>query len=200
MTRRPWAALAASLVVVAVAAGCGSGGSGDATPTSTSTAGSATSAPEPGTTRADEIEQDLVEGQRRNTPDLSVGAASCPDVVPDVPGSAFECTLQVEGVALPYTVTFVASSSELGTGDSQYAFRQAKALVEVAKVAASIRSEVAGQGRDVTGVTVDCGAAKVHVLDVGQGFECTLSGAGPAQRVRVTVEDDAGRLSFRTVP
>ena len=195
--RRRWAALAAALVV---GSGCGSGnGSATDVPT-TSTSAPVTTAMPPQGSVSEEIEQELAEGQKRSTPDLAVGAATCPETVPATPGASFECSVDVEGVAVPFRVTLAGTSDPLSGGDSQFLFEQAPPLIQVSTVVARITDELKRQGHDVAPLRVDCGPAKVRVLAAGGGFDCALSGGGPTQTVRVTVQDDKGSLTFRTAP
>ena len=69
-------------------------------------------AEEPGTAPAPgelvgtaDVERLLVGTQKRRSPKLRVGAASCPDQVPLANGTRFACTVLIEGTEAPYAVT-----------------------------------------------------------------------------------------------
>ena len=52
-----------------------------------------------------DVERLLVSTQKRKSPKLRVGAASCPDQVRLANGIRFTCTVQIEGTKAPYAVT-----------------------------------------------------------------------------------------------
>ena len=52
-----------------------------------------------------DVERLLVSTQKRKSPRLQVGAASCPEQVRLANGTNFTCTVQIEGVSAPYSVT-----------------------------------------------------------------------------------------------
>jgi hypothetical protein len=60
-----------------------------------------------------DVERLLVSTQKRRSPNLKVGAASCPDQVRLANGTRFTCTVQIEGTKAPYAVTLrdVAAAS-----------------------------------------------------------------------------------------
>jgi hypothetical protein len=57
-----------------------------------------------------DVERLLVSTQKRKSPKLRVGAASCPDQVRLANGTMFTCTVQIEGVPAPYSVPSTTST------------------------------------------------------------------------------------------
>jgi hypothetical protein len=139
-----------------------------------------------------EVEQLLVAAQKRASPDLNVGAASCPEQVPVTDGASFQCTVLVEGVVAPYTVTLVNVNAQNRTG--RFDLRPAKAIVLVPKVAEYVKSVAT----DPT-ARVDCGTARVLILDTGATLDCQLTDSRGPHPVRVRVEDEHGRVSVVAV-
>jgi hypothetical protein len=192
---RPAVALALAAVLSSGAA-CGGGGdsdgAGDEAAATTTTSGITT------TTRpaiTDDLEQELVAEQTKRTPTLRVGGAACPNGAPTAEGSSVECVVEVEGVGVPYTVTLTALTTETSGGSSgSYEFKAAKPVVVTDEVVANISRELEKQG--LRGLTVDCGAAKLQVLDVGATFECRVS---DGRRLRVEVKDAQGGLSINQI-
>ena len=57
-----------------------------------------------------DVERLLVNTQKRRSPGLRVGTASCPDQVRLANGTRFACTVQIEGTQAPYAVTCATST------------------------------------------------------------------------------------------
>ena len=194
MTRPARPVLAALALVLALGgAGCGGGDGdgGDESAATTTTTGRTT------TTRpavTDDLEQGLVDEQTKRTPDLRVGGAACPNGAPTTEGSSVECVVEVEGVGVPYLVTLVALTTEAGGSSGRYEFKAAKPIVVTSEVVAKISQELEKQG--LRGRTVDCGPARLQVLDVGATFECTVS---DGRRLRVEVKDAQGALAINQI-
>ena len=142
-----------------------------------------------GGVNTDEVEQQLVDAQKQASPDLDVGRAVCPsDVKPEI-GSTFECVITVAGVEAPYAVTLTGIDENEERG--QFDLRPAKAILATDKVVEFLRGQL---DESSTGARVDCGAAKVKVLDVGGTFDCTVSEAGGSQTVILRAEDTEGTV------
>ena len=175
MTRWTAAALGAALVI---AAGCDRSGTG----------GSPT---QQETRRVDtkEVESVVVATQRRSSPDLTVGPASCPSGVPATEGATLECSVLVDGRPVPYAVTVREPDA---AGELRYEVRPAKAILLVSKVVEAIARSTSSPA-----AVVDCGGQRVRVVDVGGEFDCTITDDGRARTVRVTVDTVEGAVSFR---
>jgi hypothetical protein len=57
-----------------------------------------------------DVERLLVSTQKRKSPKLRVGTASCPDQVRLANGTRFTCTVRIEGATAPYAVTSATST------------------------------------------------------------------------------------------
>ena len=135
-----------------------------------------------------EVENVLLATQRRSSPDLSVGPASCPAGVPVAEGATLECSVAVEGVSAPYLVTVHDAQAPAGL---RYDVRPAKAILLVSRVEDAIARSVPSPEP-----AVECGGPRVRVMDIGSTFDCTLSHAQRTATVRVRVETVEGRVSF----
>ena len=135
-----------------------------------------------------EVEQQLIEAQRGASPDLDVGAAVCPPEVDATIGTTFECVVTVDGVEAPYAVrlTGIDENDERGRFD----LRPAKAIIGMEKV----EEFLAGQLDATAANAVDCGPARVRVLDAGATFDCTVTDAGGAGTVTLRADDDKGTV------
>jgi hypothetical protein len=201
MTRR-WRAAVAALAL-ALAGACSDGG-GPGPPTTLGSGGQGgglTGGREPDPAAVDGIRTQLVEDQRRRYPSLTIGAAVCADGAPEsTPGAAVTCTVDVEGVAVPFTVTFLGSDAETEGGGDSYEFRSAKPILEVEAIVADIRRQASEQ-LDVSPerLTVDCGAQKVHVVDVGGQIACSVNDGRTTRRLAVVVTDARGSIDIKEV-
>jgi len=136
-----------------------------------------------------EVEQQLVDAQKEASPDLDVGEAACPSDVKAEIGSTFECVVTVAGVEAPYAVTLTGIDTDTERG--QFDLKPAKAIIATDKVVAFLRAQLNESSR---GARVDCGPAKVKVLDVGATFDCTLGDARSTQTVTLRAEDVEGTV------
>ncbi len=136
-----------------------------------------------------EVEQQLIDAQRGASPDLDVGEAVCPPEVDATIGTSFECVVTVDGVEAPYAVrlTGIDENDERGRFD----LRPAKAIIGTEKV----EEFLAGQlDETAANAVVDCGPARVRVLDAGATFDCTVTDAGGAGTVTLRADDDKGTV------
>ncbi len=174
--------LAGAAVAVAVAAGLGACRGPD----------SGKRAATPTTARAvdtQEVERLLVATQKRASPDFDVRDPSCPARVVVSEGATFECTVVVEGVIAPYTITLKQVNNEKKTGG--YDLRPSKAILSVPKVVDFVKSSAT----DPT-ARVDCGPQRVKVLDAGATFECHLTDKAGDHVVTLSVDDVAGKVTI----
>ena len=189
-------------VLLGAACGDSAGESSDAVttraPETTATAPSTTA---PAAADSEAIERKLVEEQRKRTANLAVGEATCPGGAPTGdPGAAVVCTVQVEGVEVPFTVTLLGAGAEIEGAQRSYEFRPAKPMVDVAGLASRIRTEAATQlGVPADGLAVECGAAKVLVLEVGGTIPCTVRQGSTTRRLQATVSDVNGSTTIKEV-
>jgi hypothetical protein len=79
-----------------------------------------------------DVERLLVSTQRRRSPNLKVGAATCPDQVPLANGTRFTCTVLIEGTKAPYAVTLRDVDAAKATG--RFALAPAKPIIDVSRI------------------------------------------------------------------
>lgn len=146
------------------------------------------------------IVEQLAQEQAKRTPELNVGAASCPDGPPErTPGAVVLCTVEVEGVMVPYTVTFLGSRAESEGGGDNVEFRSAKPMVDVARIVGDIRDQAAVQLQVAPDrLTVDCGPAKVQVVDIGGRITCAVNDGRSTRRL-AAVTDDTGNVAINEI-
>jgi Domain of unknown function (DUF4333) len=139
-----------------------------------------------------DVERLLVSTQKRKSPKLRVGAASCPDQVRLANGTKFTCTVRIEGATAPYAVTLRDVDAAGATG--RFALQPAKPIIDVTRIVSLIRSKLQPTAR---GADVRCGAAKVRVVDIGASIACTITLGDAAQKVTAVVKDLEGTVVIR---
>jgi hypothetical protein len=202
MTSRRWAAVVALALALGAGGACGGGG-GIGPPTtlrSGSSGGGVTTSLPAGDVEG--IQANLVEEQKKRFPTLTVGEAACPAGAPEpTAGSAVTCTVTMEGVAVPFQVTYLGALAETEGGGESYEFRASEPIIVVETIVSDIRRQAADQLRVAPDrVTVDCGTAKVQVLGVGEGLSCTVNDGRTTRRLAAVVADETGSISINEVP
>ena len=139
-----------------------------------------------------DVERLLVSTQKRRSPNLKVGAASCPDQVRLANGTRFTCTVQIEGTKAPYAVTLRDVDAAKATG--RFALAPAKPIIDVSRIVGLIRSKLQPTAR---AATVTCGSAKVRVVEVGAAIPCTITLGDAVQKVSAVVKDLEGTVVVR---
>jgi Domain of unknown function (DUF4333) len=139
-----------------------------------------------------EVERLLVSTQKRKSPRLRVGGASCPDQVRLVNGTRFTCTVRIEGTRAPYAVTLRDVDAAGATG--RFALQPAKPIIDVTRIVALIRSKLQPTAR---AATVRCGAARVRVVEIGASIACTITLGEAVQKVDAVVKDLQGTVVVR---
>jgi hypothetical protein len=140
-----------------------------------------------------DVERLLVSTQKRKSPNLRVGAASCPDQVRLANGTRFTCTVQIEGTKAPYAVTLRDVDAAKATG--RFALAPAKPIIDVSRIVGLIRSKLQPTAR---AATVTCGSAKVRVVEVGAAIPCTITLGDAVQKVSAVVKDLQGTVVVRS--
>ncbi len=180
MVRPPAAVVLALLLGVGAACGNdtvdGSGASRDQTRTTEG---------ELDTTPAEEM---LVARQKRATPDLAVGEARCQTRAELRRGAKFGCSVSVEGLPAPYTVTVTDVDRDAKT--AEYEFELTKAIVPNTRAAETVR-----QAWPDKGAKIDCGAGKVRLAEVGATIECSVNDNDGFHSATVKVVDIEGNLA-----
>jgi hypothetical protein len=138
-----------------------------------------------------DVERLLVSTQKRRSPNLKVGSATCPDQVRLANGTKFTCTVQIEGTEPPYAVTLRDVDAAKATG--RFALAPAKPIIDVSRIVALIR----GQLQPTRAATVRCGTAKVRVVEVGASIACTITLGDAVQKVTAEVKDLKGTVVVR---
>ena len=139
-----------------------------------------------------DVERLLVSTQKRKSPNLEVGAATCPDQVRLANGTRFTCTVLIEGTKAPYAVTLRDVDAAKATG--RFALAPAKPIIDVSRIVALIRSKLQPTAR---AATVRCGTAKVRVVEVGASIACTITLGDAVQKVTAEVRDLKGTVVVR---
>lgn len=140
-----------------------------------------------------DVERLLVSTQKRKSPNLEVGAATCPDQVRLANGTRFTCTVLIEGTKAPYAVTLRDVDAAKATG--RFALAPAKPIIDVSRIVALIRSKLQPTAR---AATVRCGTAKVRVVEVGASIACTITLGDAVQKVSAVVKDLKGTVVVRS--
>jgi len=133
-----------------------------------------------------QVEQFVLDLQKKGSPELNVANPSCPEKI-DVTGTSFECTVEIEGLRAPYTVRFPTSE--------RIDAAPAKPIIGTAKLVDLIKGKLSPSSASAK---VDCGAAPVRVTEVGATFPCTVSDGSDTQTVKVQVKDLMGTVAFQT--
>ena len=139
-----------------------------------------------------DVERLLVSTQKRRSPNLRVGAATCPDQVRLANGTRFTCTVLIEGTRAPYAVTLRDVDAAKATG--RFALAPAKPIIDVSRIVALIRTKLQPTA---PAATVRCGMAKVRVVEVGASIACTITLGDAVQKVTAQVQDLEGTVVVR---
>ena len=124
-----------------------------------------------------EVQAFLEREAARTFPGLSVGAASCPAVLPDQAGGTATCTVEVEQVTLHYDVQRLV-------GD-RFEARPQRPIVTVRDVTTAVRSKLGAPAAQVR-----CGGAAVLQPVPDEELTCEVTGAGSARTAKVQVGAD----------
>jgi hypothetical protein len=135
-----------------------------------------------------QAEQQLVARQRQATPDLSVGEARCHTRAELREGATFGCSVQVEGLPAPYTVTVTDVDRDAKT--AEYEFELTKAIISTAKV-----RDVVKQSWPDQSAQVDCGFGKVRLAEIGTTIECSVNDKDGFHSATVRVVDIQGNVA-----
>jgi hypothetical protein len=170
------------LVLAALVAGCGND-----TVDGTETRDDETRTTE-GALDTTQAEQQLVARQKQATPDLNVGEARCVTRAELRRGATFGCSVMVEGLPAPYTVTVTDVDRDAKT--AEYEFELTKAIVSTAKVRDAVKQSWADQSAQV-----DCGPGKVRLAEIGTTIECSVNDKDGFHSATVRVVDIQGNLA-----
>ena len=139
------------------------------------------------------VERLLVSTQKRRSPGLRLGTASCPDQVRLANGTNF-LHLHRPDRGHPGPLRGHPARRRRGQGHRPLRPGPAKPIIDVARVVQLIRSELQPTAR---AATVRCGAARVRVVEVGAAIACTITLGDAVQRVRAAVKDLEGTVVVR---
>jgi hypothetical protein len=169
-----------ALALLVLLAACGGGEARPAAPARNELVGTA------------DVERLLVSTQKRKSPKLRVGTATCPDQVRLANGTRFTCTVLIEGTKAPYAVT-LRDVDAAGTG-GRFALEPAKPIIDVTRIVSLIRGKLQPAAR---GAEVRCGATKVRVVEIGGTIGCTITLGDALQKVTAEVKDLKGTVVVR---
>ena len=156
------AAAAAVLAVAVVATGCtrtGGAGGGDGIRYDQAT-----------------VQRFLAAEVARTSPDLPVGAVTCPPTLDATVGASPVCAVVLDGVETAYVVQVLAGR--------RFEARPRDPIVDLRRIEAQI-AEKAGEG-----TTATCGPARVVQMTPTQKVTCQITGAGGPRRAVVTADPD----------
>lgn len=134
------------------------------------------------------VKPELVNRQRQISPDLTVGEARCPARVELKKGIEFGCSVLVEGLPAPWTIT--VEDVDRGAKTAEYSYELTKAVLSTAKL-----NDVARQSEK--GLQADCGGgSKARLAPVGSTVVCTVTDSnGLARSILLRVDDVQGKIS-----
>lgn len=130
------------------------------------------------------IEGAIARTLKREVPDLHVDRVACPKRVKLAEGATFQCTADVAGGQLPFTVTLSRVNTDTGAYEAD--FEQTKALIDTDKVVEEIQARLPVEAANAT---VDCATPRRRVVEVGGAIECTVSQGSRRQVVRAVVDE-----------
>ena len=140
-----------------------------------------------------EIEVSLVETQRKAAPDLKVGKATCPAAlakpIAKIASGVHRCSVQVEGVNVPYDVTVRLGGLVKG---GSFVLQNAKAVIDTKKLAAIAATVV----DDPATAKITCGKGRVVVAEPGATVSCTVVEGESTETLVFTVKDLRGVVSL----
>ncbi|KQW53249.1 hypothetical protein ASC77_02850 [Nocardioides sp. Root1257] len=139
-----------------------------------------------------DVADQVQKAQQDVTPDLDVSDASCPDDSDPEKGASIECTVTIEGVEAPYTVTFTTVTDD----DVKFDIAPAQAIISTDKVVDYLLQQATDQG--LADAEADCGDDAVIVQDPDTTFGCTLLFGDDSQDVTLRVKDLDGTVSLES--
>ena len=104
---------------------------------------------------SDAVAAKVQKAQEKATPDLDVSDASCPDDSEPEEGASIECTVTIEGVDAPYTVTFTTVTDD----DVKFDIAPAQAIISTDKVVEYLVQEATDQ-QGIEAPEADCGGSR----------------------------------------
>ena len=140
----------------------------------------------------DDVATEVQKAQEKATPDLDVSAASCPDDSEPEEGASIECTVTIEGVDAPYTVTFTTVTDD----DVKFDIAPAQAIISTDKVVEYLVQQATDQG--IEAPEADCGEELILVQDPDTTFTCTLYMGDETQDVTLRVKDLDGTVALES--
>ena len=137
-----------------------------------------------------DVADQVQKAQEGATPDLDVSDASCPDDSDPKKGASIDCTVTIEGIEAPYTVTFTTVTDD----NVKFDIAPAQAIISTQKVIDYLVQEATDQG--IEAAEADCGTDAIIVQDPDTTFVCTLSTGEETQDVTVRVKDLDGTVAL----
>ena len=132
--------------------------------------------------------QMLVARQKQATPDLSVGEARCPARAELRKGATFGCSVLVEGLPAPYTVTVTDVNRDAKT--AEYRFELTKAVLSTAKLRDAVLQTLSDKS-----ARVDCGPSKARLAAVDATVECSVTDSEGSRSATLRVVDIEGTVA-----
>ncbi len=142
-----------------------------------------------------EIQNKIMSVQAEAARGLKVEKARCPDALA-VPKSklkvgTYQCTVLIDGVEAPYTVTIEKGGFLKG---GAYRLEATKTILDLRTIAAFVREDLEPDVRETA--KVSCGAKRVALVDKGDTVTCKVTGGGAVTSVSFKVVDKNGTVAI----
>ena len=139
---------------------------------------------------AEALEQVVVDSQDGKTGDLEVGGATCPDDVALEGGVTVECTIELEGVDAPYSVTLDDVEAE----EVAITVEPLRVVIPAADAAAFVTENLQDE---VATADVTCGDGEAVILaETGDTIACTVAIGSETRDVELEVVDEDGTVEL----
>lgn len=156
---------------------------------------SATAKPAPAVDLQTEIQNKIVSVQAEAAPGLKVEKARCPSTLAvsraKLKVGTYECTVLIDGVEAPYTVTIEKGGFLKG---GAYRLEAAKTILDLRTIAEFVREDLEP---DVQATAkISCGAKRVALVKKGDTVTCKVTGGGAISSVSFKVLDKNGTVAI----
>lgn len=133
-------------------------------------------------------EKYLKNSQKGKVRGLPLGEATCPEDLELKEGMTFRCTLDIAGVAAPYTVRL----TNVDADKVQINLEPAKALIATGAVVDLVRGGLKPQYQEQA--KISCGDEQLIVADPGTKIGCIVEVDGEKRQAVARVEDKDGKV------
>ena len=137
------------------------------------------------------VEAAIVRLEKDQSLGVTVTKATCPDSVKITEGVVFDCSMTVEGVEAPVSVTL----TDVDKDEAHIKVLAKQAIISVEAADTFVKSQLPDSS---AGATVDCSKAgeKVIVADVGTKITCRLALGDQTDTTELTIKDLKGTVEI----